>query len=478
MKAFKPLLALLVLAACTPASVRDKAVPSAVPDAWHHADSLPGNGVTQNMQNWWRGFHDPLLDELIDKALKANQDLKIAVARMRQARAMVVVAESVLYPSIDFSTQGGRQKQLTQIFPVPSANGVTLFTPEVDVVSAGLSAKWEIDMFGANQLVAEAAKARAQGAQEWLGAAQVGLLAELATAYLELRGIQNQTEVFNKAIGLHRKRLKLLQEFYKVGLSNDIDIGRQQAMLHTVEANLSSLTQALEILVHRLGVLTAQQPDSLQMRLNQAPSHAVTLPKLPKLMPGDLLLQRPDLRLAQTEVTAAAANLGKAKADLLPKFNLAVSGGYGTLALGGFPALAETVYALGAGLSAPIFNAGRIRAFISAADARLDEVASAYEKALLIAMEDVENAYVAYASASDRKGRYIQADQEAGLALAKSDAFYQRGLVNYLSVLDVQKEQLAIAQERVKSETAQAVAVVSLYRAMGGGWAEVMPSPK
>jgi outer membrane protein TolC len=187
-------------------------------------------------------------------------------------------------------------------------------------------------------------------------------------------------------------------------------------------------------------------------------------------LPADLLAQRPDLRLAQTEVSAAAAGLGSARADLYPKLVLSASGGVGALAVGGFPSLAESVYALGSGLSAPIFNAGRIRAHITAADARLEQVAAKYELTFLLALEDVENAFVAHRSATDSSGRLTEAEASAEKAYRLVDALYQRGTGNYLAVLDAQRSKLAVSDERAKAETAVGVAMVSLYRAFGGGW--------
>jgi outer membrane protein TolC len=187
-------------------------------------------------------------------------------------------------------------------------------------------------------------------------------------------------------------------------------------------------------------------------------------------LPADLLAQRPDLRLAQTEVSAAAAGLGSARADLYPKLVLSASGGVGALAVGGFPSLAENVYALGSGLSAPIFNAGRIRAHITAADARLEQVAAKYELTFLLALEDVENAFVAHRSANESLGRLTEAEASAEKAYRLVDALYQRGTGNYLAVLDAQRSKLAVSDERAKAETAVGVAMVSLYRAFGGGW--------
>lgn len=462
------LLSLVWLSACTPTRVSNQ-VPIDSPAQWQHAPNAQSAG-TADLKTWWQGFNDPLLNELIDKALAANYDLKIATARVREANAMVTVAEAALYPSLDFSLSGGREKRIDRIVGVPSGQGIKLITPTADAVSGGLAARWEIDLFGGRHLEAEAAAAQAEGSQEGLHAAQVGLLAQVATNYLELRGVQQRTGILQKNIELQRERLRTLQAFLKAGLANEADIARQQTLLQGTEATLPILVNAEKNLIHRLGVLLGEPPESLEYRLAVVGPLPKQAPTMPSLLPSDLLAQRPDLRLAQTEVSAAAASLGSAQADLYPKLVLSASGGLGALAVGGFPSLAESVYALGSGLSAPIFNAGRIRAHIAAADARLSQVAANYEKTFLLALEDVENAFVAHRSARDRFGQLTEAEGSAEKAYRLVDAMYQRGAGDYLVVLDAQRSKLAVSDERTKAETEVSVAMVSLYRAFGGGW--------
>ncbi|OAI27121.1 MULTISPECIES: TolC family protein [Methylomonas] len=508
------ILSLASLVACTPTRVGDQVALNS-PASWQHAPNAQATDAV-DLKTWWQGFNDPLLNELIDKALAANHDIKIATARVREANAMVTVAEAALYPSLDFSLSGGREKRIDRIVGVPSGQGIKLITPTADAVSGGLAARWEIDVFGGRHLEAEAAAAQAEGSQEGLHAAQVGLLAQVATNYLELRGVQQRTCILQNNIALQRERLRTLQVFVKAGLANEADLARQQTLLQGTEATLPGLVNAEQKLIHRLGVLLGEPPESLGNRLatvgpppNEALNQLIpfmvrqahhernqplavrpepfgdaqeslvdgaiqgsprSLPAMPKLLPADLLAQRPDLRLAQTEVSAAAASLGSARADLYPKLVLSASGGFGALAVGGFPSLADSVYALGSGLSAPIFNAGRIRAHIAAADARLEQVAANYEKTFLLALEDAENAFVAHRSATDSLGKLTEAEASAEKAYRLVDALYQRGAGNYLAVLDAQRSKLGASDERAKAETAVSVAMVSLYRAFGGGW--------
>jgi multidrug efflux system outer membrane protein len=463
-------LALMGLNGCTPTRVSDRVPPLAVPEHWQNAPETQPVSVPKDLSQWWKGFGDPMLNDLIDHALATNHDLRLAKARVREAKAMVTVAESALYPTIDLFTSGGRQKSLDRVIGVPGQQGIKLIVPTADAVSGGLAARWELDVFGSRHLEAEAAVAQSAGTEETQRAVQVGLLAQVATNYLELRGIQQRTTILRENIEVQRERLRAVQSFYKAGLVNDMDVTRQETLLHSTVGTLPVLTSAAKNLIHRLSVLLGESPANLEEQLTHSMPLPVTLPSIPRLLPASLLEQRPDLRLAQTEVTAAAASLGAARADLFPKFVLSASGGFGALSVGGFPSLAESVYALGSGLTAPIFNAGRIKAHITAADARLDHVAANYEKTFLLALEDTENAYVAHTAALERRDQLVLAETAAERSHAHAHAFYQRGAVDFLSVLDAQRTRLSTSDERTKAETAVRVALVSIYRAFGGGW--------
>jgi len=459
--------ATVLLNGCTATRVIDS-VPLTVPNDWHHVDTHRAAPI--DLKSWWRGFRDPLLNDLITQALAANHDIKIAKARVREAATGVTVAESALYPGIELFTSGGREKTLDRIVGVPGRQGLELMAPTADAVSGGLAARWEVDLFGGRHLEAEAASAQAKGSEEALRAVQVALLAQVATNYLELRGVQKRLGILLENIDVQREQLRALQIFNRAGLAGATDVARREALLHGTEAALPVLSMSAATLIHRLGVLSGKPPENLEKRLVHALEQAPAMPDIPKYLPSTLLLQRPDLRLVQTEVSAAAANLGAVRTDLFPKLVLSASGGLGALAAGGFPSLAESVYTLGSGLSAPIFNAGRIQAHISAADARLAQAAANYEKTFLLALEDVENAFVAHTASVERHKQLSEAETAAVQAYRRTDALYRHGAKDYLSVLDTRHDRLATLDERARAETALYVSIVSLYRAFGGGW--------
>lgn len=463
-----PALAVLLHTGCSHDLVTDKANLTTLA-AWHHQPDTQPLNDTADLKKWWGGFQDSLLNELISQALSSNQDLKIANARIQEALALVVIGESSLYPSIDLNATGGQEKSLNRIFAAPGPQGMALIMPTGNAVSGGLNARWEIDLFGGRHFEADAANAQFAGIEAEQHAIQVALLAQIAGNYLELRGVQARMELVRQQIALQQKRQIALQLYFQQGLVNATAVSRQHTQLRSNESALPVLNQAAEQLIHRLSVLLGQTPASLENRLSAA-GMPPALPVLPNVLPTNLLSQRPDLKIAEAQVNAAADQLGTAKANLYPRLVLQANAGFGAIAVGGFPNLADSVYSLGSGLTGPIFNAGRIRAQITAADARLEQAATTYEKTFLLAMEDVENAYVSHDTAKQRLQQLSEAEQSADTAYRHAELLYQHGGSDYLSQLDAEFNKLNIQEEKTKAQTSLRVSYVSLYRAFGGGW--------
>ncbi|MGZ8217956.1 TolC family protein [Methylomagnum sp.] len=285
---FISVVAALGLSACTPTRVDPKAELPAVAD-WQNGQAAATVADRAELASWWRGFRDPVLDELIAGAIAANQDLRIAKARVREARQMVTVAESALYPTVDFSAQGGRAKSMDRVFPAPGSKGIELIAPAANAFTGGLAARWEIDLFGGRHLEAEAAAAEAAGAREGERAVLVGLLAQVATNYLELRGVQARTRVLEEHIANETERLRVVRALHKAGLARDFDVARQETQLHATEAGLPTLTAAADNLIHRLGVLSGKPPATLNTRLAPPAPLPTAVPHLPKLLPASLL---------------------------------------------------------------------------------------------------------------------------------------------------------------------------------------------
>jgi len=447
--------ALAVLASgCSSEPVR---VDLPIPDRWtNQVQPRPADG--RDLRQWWRGFDDAVLDRLIADALLANRDLAIARARVREAVAGTAATQSLLLPRVDANATVSRSKDMTRPLPI------------VDNRSALLVASWEIDLLGGNSLDVKAAQAQARAAAEGLHAAQVTMISEVARNYFELRGLQARTAIVRRNIDVQRETQRLADGRFKAGLATDLDVARATAQLESTQALLPELEAEAGARAHRLGVLLGRPPAALEIPPPASPVFAALQPALPALLPSELLEKRPDLRRAREELAARSAELGSTKTDLFPKFFLSASAGRQSASINPLPYRTADVFSLGALLTAPVFNAGRIRAGIEAADARLAQAGAAYEKAFLEALEDVENAFVLYASSRTRREHLAASLEAAERAQRRAEALFGKGAADYLTVLDAQRTALTVEDSLVRSSAGVALATVGLYRAFGGGW--------
>jgi NodT family efflux transporter outer membrane factor (OMF) lipoprotein len=434
-----------------------------------HFVRQPGSALTPHqgidlpaeLSNWPKAYGDARLDGLITAALGSNHDLAVAEARLREARAGAAETASVLWPTIDATGFRARSKQLRNT-PVP--NQVT------DSAGIDLQASWEADVFGGNTHRKRAAQLDAESAQANVWGVTTALVAEVTAAYLELAGTDERLEVLDRNIAVQAEGARLAQGAFKAGLTIELTVQRAVARVATTRALRPPLEQARAASVHRLGVLTGTTPEQLAVQYVDPLTLPSSLPRDPELAPSDLLARRPDVRGAQFQLLAAADRARAARTDLLPKFFISGSEGRESLTVLDHPTLTDPVYFIGASLALPIFNAGRIRAQIAAADARLDAAASIYRKSLLQALADVENAYAGVSAASVARARFAEAAEAARAAEAQARIGFALGRVDYGTLLDVQRERLVAEEGEVQARTAVAVAYTSLFRAFGGGW--------
>jgi NodT family efflux transporter outer membrane factor (OMF) lipoprotein len=435
----------------------------------------PGvTGDTADLSAWWKQLHDPELDSLIGRALAGNIDLRVAAARVAQARALEKAQRSTLLPTLSLAgafdrIRGGFAQGNVHVNP--GAGGSTLIAPfETNNFQAGLDASWEADVLGANRKATSAAAADTRSAEESRRDALVTVTGEVARVYGELRGIDRRLAITRATIQTQSDTLHLTQVRADAGLATQLDVAQQTAQLETTKAAEPALGASRMAAVQRLAVLTGQRPEALLDEL-KAPAEMPAVPEVIAAgVPSDLLGRRPDVRRARAEVTAAAARLGAARADLFPKFAIAgLSGrqstGFGALTLG-----AGNFFSVGPAITLPIFTGGRIKANIAANDARVQEANARYEGAMLAALEDVENALSAYAREEERRDSLVAAADAARTALDLARELYTRGLSDFLSVLDAQRALYSAEDSLAQSQTAIVTDVVALYKALGGGW--------
>ncbi|WP_374593679.1 efflux transporter outer membrane subunit [Aquabacterium sp.] len=480
--------ALSVLAACTTVEVKvDPGV--AVPAAFAAASGAAG-GTTTDLARWWDGVGDPTLTRLIDSGLQANTDIRMALDRVKEARAVVTQAESALYPTIE-AVGGVAKTKLDQRVPSGSLPGITLpngtqlppvstaqlpvplpsnvSLPMTSLGTGGLAAAWEVDIFGARRSDAEAARQAALGYEERLHGAQMMVVSDIATNYFEARSIERRRDVLARSIATAQRLQRYAEGRFEAGQANRSDIDRARSIVEALQSQRQPLDLLLGTRLRRLAVLTGQPPQSL----TSLPTGTTDLPALdalPRVLPSDVLERRPDVRGSANVVRAQAARLGGAKAELFPKFTIGFLAQDGHIDISGVGTTGGTFTSWGVGVTLPLFEAGRIRANIAAQDARLDAAAAQYEQAVLNALEDVENAYSARHALDARATLLAQSTRSAQDSARHADRLFDEGTGLLQPVLEAQLRALQSEDDLIQAETARAVTTVLLYKAIGGGW--------
>ena len=451
---------------------------ASVPESYRQ-QSAAGASAGAAMGDWWTTLGDPELTALIDRAVRANLDLKVASSRVLEARAARRLTRADLFPSITSSNnlqrvRGGFTQGLLNVNQGPSG-GSSLLTPfESNVYQFGFDASWEIDFFGGRRRALEAATADVAAVGEARRDTLVSLLAEVARNYSELRGFQKRLEITNQNINLQQDSLDLTRVRADAGLGTQLDVERQSAQLDSTRAVVPALEAAEIQAIHRLGVLLGEEPGALLNELTQVKPMPTTPPVVPVGLPGDLLKRRPDIREAQARVAAETARVGVVRADLFPKILLTGAAGRQATEPSGLMLGAGNFFALGPAITLPIFTGGKIRANIEAQKQRLDQALTEYQSRVLRSLEETENALVAYGHERDRQARLMAAVEASRQATMLASELYTRGLSDFLSVLDAQRQQLAAEDDLAQSDTVVITNLVALYKALGGGW-EVLP---
>jgi multidrug efflux system outer membrane protein len=430
------------------------------------------NGSQTNMApaptavTWWQGFNDAILNSLVTRAVATNQDLRIATAHVLEARALRMGAVADLFPVANANAGWTKSvaSQDSEPYSLPRSER------ELSLYNAGFDATWELDFFGHVRRSIQADTADLVATVATRQDVLVTLISEVARNYFELRGAQHQLAVARGNADNERETLDVAVAKSKAGRSTELDTARARAQLESTLASIPPLEAAAKHSIHRLGVLTGQQPTALDSEL--APP--APIPALPPLVnigdPASLLRRRPDIRSAESSLAAATARIGVQTADLFPRVTF--NGNLGVQASevsGLFKGGADT-YSFGPSITWAALDLGHVLARIKAANARADAQMAAYEKTVLNALEETENALVDFGHEQVRRDYLRQSDRSATQAMTLARQRYDGGVDDFLPVLDAQRTQLSIQAQLAQSETRTATSLVAIYKALGGGW--------
>ena len=439
---------------------------TSVPAKW--SSDLAGGETNQSPADpaWWKTFHDPELDSLITRAVQSNLNLRVAAARVREARALRGVASAGLWPTVN--ANGSYQRERL------SQNGFPEFPPgiplEGNIYQAGFDAAWELDVFGGTRRAIEAANASLGAAEQGRRDVLVSLLGEVARDYVEARGSQRRLAIVHDNVTAQQEQLRLTQDRHRAGLTGNLDVEQVSALLETTQAEAPEREQDFRQSVYALAVLLGQPPGALVDEMSADSPIPAPPPTVPAGLPSELLRRRPDIARAERQLAAATAQIGVATADLFPKFSLTGDMGLQSVGVSDWFTAGSRYWQAGPMAQWRIFDAGQIRANIRVQNARQEEALAAYESTVLSSMQDVETALTAYAKQQTRRESLAAAVDSSRRALALSEQLYRNGLTDYLPVLDAQRSLYAAEDSLAQSDRDVDLNLVALYKALGGGW--------
>jgi NodT family efflux transporter outer membrane factor (OMF) lipoprotein len=435
---------------------------------WHNQGQAGLNekntGAQPSLADWWTALNDPKLSDLVRRAEKGNLDLKKAKARIREARALRGQAAADLYPTLNSSGSYTRSKASQN----SSATGQD--TAAGDLYSVGFDASWELDIFGGVRRSVEAAEATLQANEEDWRDVLVSLLAEVASSYVDVRTYQGRIAIAEENLKAQEETYQLTVWRNQAGLSDELAVQQARYNLESTRAGIPTLRTGLEKAMNRVAVLLGEQPGKVHEELSGRESIPVAPLTAATGIPADILRRRPDIRKAERNLAAQTAKIGVATADLYPKFTLNGSIGLEALTGGKLFNWSSRNYSYGPGISLPIFDGGSIRQNIEVQSALQEQYLIAYETAVLTALEEVENALVAYSGEQKKRQALIDAASAAKQAAELAKNKYQAGLADFTGVLDAERSRLSYEDELATSEGTVTTDLISLYKALGGGW--------
>jgi multidrug efflux system outer membrane protein len=410
---------------------------------------------------WWRQFDDPVLNQLVAQSLADNRELRVAFARLKSARAIRDDVSNDALPTVTSRASSDLGKG-----QIPGQSDHRVNSERYDL---GLDMAWELDLFGRIQRQLEASEAQQDAAEADLQQLQVSLIAELVDAYGQLRGAQLREKIAMANLKTQQDSRAITQTLNEAGVGNELDVVRADARLAAVEATVPQLQAEQVRARNRIATLLGQRPDTLSVDLSPAQLPAIAK-ALPIGDPAELLKRRPDVRSAERQLAAATANVGVATADLFPRVSL--SGFLGFTAARGsqLGSSAAQAWALGPSITWAAFDLGSVKARLRGANAEAEGALASYEQQVLLALEESENAFSDYSKRQQRLLALLRQSEASRKAAELASIRYREGTVDYLVLLDAERERLSAEDAQAQAEVELYSGVVAIYKALGGGW--------
>jgi NodT family efflux transporter outer membrane factor (OMF) lipoprotein len=430
-----------------------------------------------DLNRWWQSLDNPQLDSLIDQAIRANPDIEIALTRLQELRTgqAVLVGKALPVVAADAATGRGSGSDITRLGAAPALRaGDNKGSLDQIRQVAGLTASWEIDLAGGYRRAIEAGRYDVAAAAAIRNAVLLGVVADVAHAYVDMRGLQMRLAINRNNIASAQQSRDLEQTRFDRGLTNELDLQLANRELGTLQSELPVLQSQLKAVQYRLAVLLGQYPEQLDTQLAQPGS----LPSLPESvaagLPLDLLQRRPDIREAERQLAAATARIGVATANLFP--HLALDGGLGTQSAD-IGAHGTRIWAFGPTVYWPLLDFGALDALVSVADLQAHERLIAYRKTVINAVQDADTAIANYDAQQQRLSGLADAMTASERAVSLAQQRYERGLTDFLNVVDAERQQYSLEDQYTSAQQSAADAFIELCHALGGGWEQYQNIP-
>ena len=428
-----------------------------------YRDSMPAQTAAApslGNENWWQVYQDPVLADLIHTALQQNYDVRIAAARVLEAQAQLGITRANQFPSASVGAD---------IFSQQNAKTSNQFPPyQVNAGQLNLSVIWNLDFWGKYRRQTEAARAQML-ASEWGQRAVISsLVANVATAYFQLRALDSEIEISKRTLGSRQQSLQLTKVLETQGSASDLDVSQSEQLVYTASESIPDLERQIRQQENLLSILLGENPGSISR--GQALTEQPVPEAVPAGLPSELLERRPDVRQAEEIIVAANAQIGVAKASFFPSISLTGAGGLESNALNRFINAPSQTWFAALSVAQPVFQGGALRSGLRLSRAQYQEAVLAYQQTVQNSLEQVSNALIAYQKDRDFRGQQELLTQAAQRSDQLSLVLYQHGGASYLQVLTNETNYFSAELNLVQAQLNERLALVQLYQALGGGW--------
>jgi NodT family efflux transporter outer membrane factor (OMF) lipoprotein len=438
--------------------------------------AAPGGAVV-DLTRWWQSLNDPQLDALIDRAIRANPDIEIALTRLQEVRTQQTVLLGDALPQVDASAAGGRGSgsDISRIGAAPALRaGDNKGTLDQIRQVAGLTAGWELDLFGGYRRAIEAGNYDVEAAAAMRNAVLLSVVADVARDYVDMRALQTRLAIIRSNIVSAEQSRDLEQTRFDRGLTNELDLQLAIRELKTLQSELPLLQSDIKATEYSIAVLLGQYPEDMAAELERP----AAMPQLPESvapgLPLELLQRRPDIHAAERQLAAATARIGVATANLFPHVGL--TGGLGTQSAD-IGAHGSHIWAFGPTVYWPVLDFGALDALVSVADLQAHERLVSYRKTVIDAVQDADTAISNFNAQQLRLTDLAEAMTASERAVSLAQQRYERGLTDFLNVVDAERQQYNLEDEYTAAQQSAGDAFIYLYKALGGGWEHYQDVP-